>query len=103
LATVEGDAALSTTYATLAKTLKAAANATLWDATVGAFRDNPTSTLYPQDGNSLAVWFGLVDDVAKARSITAMLRTNWNAYGAHTPECDPARATISPFAGSMEV
>ncbi len=103
MAVVEGDAALGATYKTQAAALKTAANTLLWDATAGAYRDNPTSTLYPQDGNSLAIWFGLVDTSAKAQGITTALHKNWNAHGAHTPEADPTRATISPFPGSMEV
>ncbi|MDP9036851.1 MAG: hypothetical protein M3O50_18795 [Myxococcota bacterium] len=103
MAVVEGDPATAATYRTQADAIKSAANTLLWDATAGAFRDNPTSTLYPQDGNSLAIWFGLVDTSAKSQAITATLHKNWNAHGAHTPEADPLRATISPFAGSMEV
>jgi hypothetical protein len=94
MATVEGDAALATTYATQAASLKTVANALLWDAGVGAFRDNQT-TVYPQDGNALAIWFGLVDTSAKAQAITAALRKNWNTYGAHAPEGDRTRAKIS--------
>ena len=102
LATVEGDSA-SATYTMQAAALKTAANASLWDATAGAYRDSPTSAVYPQDGNALAVWFGLVDSPAKSQAIAAALRKNWNAFGSHTPEGDPTRATISPFPGSMEV
>src|SRR2546423_295459 len=61
LATVKGDTALANSFASRAAALKTAANARLWDANVGMYRDNPTSSLYPQDGNSLAVWFGLTD------------------------------------------
>ncbi|MDP9150476.1 MAG: hypothetical protein M3O36_11130 [Myxococcota bacterium] len=103
MAVVEGDAATAATYKMQAAAIKAAANALLWDAAAGAFRDNPTSTVYPQDGNSLAIWFGLVDTSAQSQAITATLHKNWNARGAHTPEGDPLRATISPFPGSMEV
>jgi Bacterial alpha-L-rhamnosidase 6 hairpin glycosidase domain len=103
LAAVEGDTTASSSYKTQAASLKAAANTLLWDSTVGAYRDNPASTLYPQDGNALAIWFGLVDSAAKAQSINAALRKNWNAHGAHTPEGDPGKAMISPFPGSMEV
>jgi hypothetical protein len=103
LATAEGDAAISTSYAATAASLKTAANSLLWDAAAGAYRDNPTSTVHPQDGNSLAIWFGLVDTDAKATTITATLKKNWNAYGSRTPEGDPTKALISPFPGSMEV
>jgi hypothetical protein len=103
LAIVEGDAALAATCTTQAAALKAAANSLLWDSAAGAFRDNLTSTLHPQDGNALSVWFGLVDPGPKTLAISAALRKNWNAFGARCPEGDPTRATISPFPGSMEV
>jgi len=103
LATVEGDTAQAATYTTQAATLKAAANATLWNAAAGGYHDNPTSTLIPQDGNSLSVWFGLVDDTTKAPTLLATLKKNWNTYGSQTPEGDPTKAMISPFPGSMEV
>lgn len=103
LATVEGDAPTAASYQAQAAALKTAANSLLWDAAAGAYRDNPTSAVYPQDGNALAVWFGLVDTDAKAQSVAATLHKNWNTYGAHTPEADPTRGPISPFPGSMEV
>ena len=103
LATVEGQPALSTTYTAQAAALQTAVNATLWDATLGAYRDNPTSTLAPQDGNALAVWFGVVDNSANATTLLATLHNNWNTYGSRTPEGDPTKAMISPFPGSMEV
>ena len=34
-----------------------AINSELWDESKGCFRDNPTSQIHPQDGNSIAVWF----------------------------------------------
>ncbi|HEX4790556.1 MAG TPA: hypothetical protein VH372_18990, partial [Actinospica sp.] len=71
----------------------------LWDASAGAYRDNPSSTLYPQDGNSLAVWYGLTTS-AQATAIMTRLRGDWNSLGAQTPEFSD---NISPFAGSMEL
>lgn len=100
LAGIEGDAALASTYTTRAATLKAAANARLWDPAVSMYRDNPSSTLYPQDGNSLAVMFGLTDSAAKATAITGNLVGRWNAFGATTPE---KGGNIGTFPGSMEV
>lgn len=35
--------------------VQAAANAQLWDDKDGAFFDNPSTFLHPQDGNALAV------------------------------------------------
>jgi len=100
LATTEGDSALAASYASRAATLKTAANSRLWDAGTGMYRDNPTSGLYPQDGNSLAVWYGLTDTTAKNTSIVQRLTQRWNAYGATTPEWGGG---VHPFPGSMEV
>ncbi|GAA3259569.1 MGH1-like glycoside hydrolase domain-containing protein [Dactylosporangium siamense] len=100
LATAEGDSALAATYRSRAATLKTAANARLWDAAVDLYRDSPGSTMYPQDGNSLAVWFGLTDTLAKAQSIAGNLASRWNQFGAPTPEKGNA---IGTFPGSMEV
>ncbi|MFJ5992868.1 MGH1-like glycoside hydrolase domain-containing protein [Lentzea sp. NPDC092896] len=100
LARVKGDNALADSYAGRAASLKAAANARLWDANAGLYRDNPSSTLYPQDGNSLAVWFGLTDSSAKATTIVSRLRSRWNALGATTPEWGGG---VHPFTGGMEV
>jgi len=100
LATTEGDSALAAGYANRAAAVKAAANSRLWDTAAGLYRDNPTSGLYPQDGNSLAVWYGLTDTAAKNTSIVRQLAQRWNAYGATTPEWGGG---VHPFPGSMEV
>jgi hypothetical protein len=105
LAQIEGDATLAAGYATQASTLKAQVNATLWDSSVGAFKDNPTSTLYPQDGNALAAWFGLAATPTQAKGLSYVLNENWNALGSRGPEFTIGSGTpkISPFAGSMEL
>ena len=100
LATVKGDTGLANSFASRAAALKSAANARLWDPNTGMYRDNPTSNLYPQDGNSLAVWFGLTDSPAKATSIAQRLSTRWNSFGATTPEWGGG---VHPFTGGMEV
>ncbi|WP_405990814.1 MGH1-like glycoside hydrolase domain-containing protein [Streptomyces sp. NBC_00986] len=100
LAQTEGDSSLAATYASKAVSLKSQINARLWDSSTGAYKDNPTSSLHPQDGNSLAVWYGVVPATTQARSVAAYLRTNWGSRGAQTPEFSN---NISPFTGSMEV
>ena len=100
LATVKGANRLAASYASRAAALKTAANARLWDSGAGMYRDNPTSTLYPQDGNSLAVWYGLTDSTAKTTGIARALTTRWNAFGATTPEWGGG---VHPFTGGMEV
>ncbi len=98
LAKVMGDRALERRSVTEAVRLRHAVNRWLWDAPAGAYRDNPSSILHPQDGNALAVWYGIASS-ARARSALRVLRANWNALGAVTPEW----GGISPFTGGMEV
>ncbi|MFC1418050.1 alpha-L-rhamnosidase-related protein [Streptacidiphilus cavernicola] len=101
LAAAEGDGTDAADWQQRAATLKAAANQRLWNSAVGLYRDNPTSTLYPQDGNSLAVWYGLTDSTAENSSIVQGLAARWNQYGAASPEKDGG--AIGTFPGSMEV
>ena len=100
LARVEHDDAVAIAYNTSAQKLKQSVNSLLWDPAAGRYRNDPTSTLYPQDGNSLAVWYGLGDSPAMANSVSQTLQRNWNGFGAQTPERTGAIAT---FPGSMEV
>ncbi|MET0493698.1 MAG: discoidin domain-containing protein, partial [Actinoplanes sp.] len=99
LATVRGETGLAATWTTAAAKLKAAVNGVLWDDAAGQYRDNPDSDLHPQDGNSLAVWYGLAP-ADRATRVSAALTTNWNTFGATTPENG---GQISTFPGSLEV
>lgn len=99
LAGVEGDAALASSYAQKAVALRAAINSHLWDPAAGAYKDNQSSTLHPQDGNSLAVWFAIPDTPQKTHSILQVLKRNWTRLGAHTPEW----TGIHPYPGSLEI
>jgi hypothetical protein len=100
LAQAEGNSSLASSYSSQAAALRTQINARLWDSGTGAYRDNPSSSLHPQDGNSLAVWYGVVPSAAQTTSIAGYLRGNWSSIGAKTPEFN---GNISPFAGSMEV
>lgn len=100
LANAEGDGADAAAWQQKAATLKASVNTLLWNPAAGLYRDNPGSTLYPQDGNSLAVWYGLADSRAKSTSIANALTSRWNNFGAVTPE---KNGDIGTFPGSMEL
>ncbi|KAF8492516.1 Six-hairpin glycosidase-like protein [Gautieria morchelliformis] len=80
--------------------IKAAANARLWDGSVGMYRDNDTSTLHPQDGNVWAIRSGLVQNNSQALSISLNLQNRWTAFGSVAVEAADA---ISPFITSMEL
>lgn len=97
-----GDTATAAACVTKAVALKAAIEAGgYWDASAGLYRDKPGSTLYPQDGNSLAVWFGLVDDATRTAAISKALTARWTKVGALTPE--KGASSVHPFPGGMEV
>lgn len=73
-----------------------------WDASAGAFFDAPDKTsIHPQDGNSLAVMFGLVNATSpQASSVSAYLTKNWSPIGA---VCEELPGEISPFISSLEI
>ncbi|KAJ0348071.1 hypothetical protein COL922a_014845, partial [Colletotrichum nupharicola] len=95
------DGQLEAAWTQAAKKLKAAANTLLWDEQAGLFRDNETSTLYPQDGNSWAIRANLSQSSAQTRAVSSNLRARWGPYGAPAPEAGPS--TISPFIGGFEL
>jgi hypothetical protein len=100
LAAVEGDSAVAADYAARAAALKAAIDAYLWDEAAGMYKLYPDSSVHPQDGNALAVWYGLVDSPARAARISQGLQRTWTAYGAPTPE---SKSQLKTFPASMEV
>lgn len=62
--------------------------------------DNTTTTLTPQDANSLAVLYNITVSHEQALSISKGLRKNWNELGPVAPELPD---TISPFISGFEV
>ena len=100
LASVEGDTAAATDYAARAAAIKAAIDTYLWDEPAGMYKLYPDNAVHPQDGNALAVWYGLVGDPARAARISAGLQKTWTAYGAPTTE---NKSQLKTFPASMEV
>jgi hypothetical protein len=96
-----GDAAnLSTIWSARASNLQTAINTHCWDNDYGAFKDNATATkLHPQDANSMAILFDVVDST-KAQSISSKLLKNWGPIGAVSPELP---GNISPFISGFEI
>lgn len=87
-------------YEKLADLLNASINEKLWDTSVGAFKDNPVSNIFPQDGNSVAILLDVVKDKEKVSKILHKLNMNINHIGARSPEWGNK---ISTFAGSLEI
>ncbi|KAL1884908.1 hypothetical protein Plec18167_001564 [Paecilomyces lecythidis] len=91
---------LASTWKSRAENLKKAINTYCFDSQYGAFKDNATMTsLHPQDANSLALLFGVVDG-NRADNISQKLTKNWTPIGAVTPELPE---NISPFISSFEI
>ncbi|KAJ6021483.1 hypothetical protein N7540_006987 [Penicillium herquei] len=86
-------------WARIAAGIKTAANQLLWDSEAGLYRDNETTTLHPQDGNTWAIKAGLTSS-NQSTIISKALQARWGKYGAPAPE---AGATISPFIGGFEL
>lgn len=82
--------------------LKAAIMNELWDDAFGAFRESPDDrTLFPQDANSMALAFGVVEKGSdKAERISNYLETNWTPIGPEVPEL---KGNITPFVTSIEL
>ncbi|KKY25563.1 putative bacterial alpha-l-rhamnosidase domain protein [Diplodia seriata] len=91
------------TWAAAAARLKAAYNAHLWDASASLYRDNTsTSSLHPQDGNALALLYGLPSTPAQSAALSTALAARWatsSPIGPTTPELPDV---ISPFTSSLE-
>jgi len=100
LAAIAEDSTAQSLYSDTAASVRSAINLYLWDAGSGMYMDVPGSSLHPQDGNSLAVWFEVPDSTAKSLSISAALKRRWTGFGALTPE---RSNVIANFPGSMEV
>ncbi|KAG8623700.1 hypothetical protein KVT40_008676 [Elsinoe batatas] len=117
LATWLDDPSLASNWSARADAIAPAINTYCWSDTAGAFKDNATSTtLIPQDANSLAILFGIVPPPgssplpspsnssfplsSRASSISSALTKNWTPIGAETPELP---GNISPFISSFEI
>ncbi|KAH7420150.1 Six-hairpin glycosidase-like protein [Cadophora sp. MPI-SDFR-AT-0126] len=93
---------ISSRWERKAYVLKAAMNSAVynWDPSVGAFKDsNVDSTIHPEDGNSLALYYGMASFIHQ-ESISDNLVTNWGPIGAKSPEL---KFNIAPFIESTEV
>lgn len=80
--------------------IKEAFNQHLWDPNASLYNDNTTTSLHPQDGNAMALFFNLTRDTAQAKALSKALEVNWNSFGPVTPELPDV---ISPFISGVEV
>ena len=73
-------------WAQNATVFKQTFNDAFWLEDIGMYRDNASTTLAPQDANSMAILFNLTTSAEQADSVSAGLQKNWNEYGAVAPE-----------------
>ncbi|KAI1504668.1 alpha-L-rhamnosidase B [Biscogniauxia marginata] len=101
---VGDESGLKTQWLATAAGLQDAIVDNFWDEGYGAFRDNLgqyDNGIYPQDGNSLAVFFGVVNASSdQTQNISSSLTRNWTPIGAESPELP---GEISPFISSFEI
>ena len=98
-----GDTSVVSEYSRYTTSIKAAINKLLWDPSANLFKDNETTTLYPQDGNSFAVIANVPETAHQTSAIASALKARWGKYGAPAPEVGSSPATISPFIGGFEL
>ncbi|KAK8174814.1 bacterial alpha-L-rhamnosidase domain-containing protein [Phyllosticta citribraziliensis] len=100
LAEALGENDIVDNYTKTAETIKTNINARLWDSSAGLYRDNDTTQLYPQDGNSWAVVANLTLNSTQNQDISEALSKRWGPYGAPAPEAGDA---VSPFISGFEL
>ncbi|PIL35419.1 hypothetical protein GSI_02146 [Ganoderma sinense ZZ0214-1] len=100
LARNQNDSTAADRWSQLAAGVQSAAIDLLWQPDVGLFKDNETTTLAPQDGNTWAVKSGLVTNASQVAQISEALQARWGPYGAPAPEAADA---ISPFISGFEL
>lgn len=94
-----------TAWTTAAAHLRAAILTHFWDPARGAFKESPNNTsLYPQDANSMALAFELLNSTdPRSERVSTYLTTNWTPIGPINPEVSANVSTISPFITSIEL
>lgn len=94
-------------WRTLAYKVKAAFNSYLWSEEKGAFLDQYDTEYIPQDGNAVAVRFGLANEERAMRTLETVKKENWTPYGSSIissdKRCIRGRiGTISPVMNMYE-
>lgn len=100
LATYLNDTTLASKWAANASALKTTYNDVFWVDELGMYRDNASTTLCPQDANSMAILYNLTTSEEQAMSVSEGLEKNWGQRGAVAPELPD---NISPFISGLEV
>lgn len=102
LASVQKDFENASDWSELAEKTKEAINSVLWNEEKGAYLDLQYPDSCPQDGNALAVLFGIADERKTKLALDSLVKQNWSPYGStivsvemeHTRK---GKETISPL------
>lgn len=94
-------------WAQMATTVKQAMNDKLWSEEKGAYLDSYDKSYIPQDGNALAVLWGIADDERAKTVLETLKRENWSPYGSALANKEVSHThggiqTISPMMCSHE-
>ena len=65
----------------MAKKVKVAFNDRLWSEEAGAYLDTYDINYIPQDGNALAVLYGIADEERTKRILETLKKEHWSTYG----------------------
>lgn len=103
LANALNDTELIANWTAVAAGIKSAANERLWVSSAGLYKDNETTTLMPQDGNSWAVVANLTANSSQVADISRNLAARWGPYGAPAPEASQNKTAVSPFISGIEL
>lgn len=108
LARVMGDPDLAEEWKDLAGHVKIAFNERLWSEERGVYLDTYDSSYVPQDGNAMAMLYGLADDAKTKRILENLKETNWCPYGStilsrSTNHTIGGNWAISPLMQAVEV
>jgi hypothetical protein len=96
LAHALNDTTHTANWTATAARLKSAANALLWDAPAGMYRDNETTNLHPQDGNSWAIVANLTQNSTQTQLISTALAARWTSSAPSSCKRTLPRATPPP-------
>lgn len=91
----------------MADKVYAAFNERLWSEEKGAYLDTFDPTYIPQDGNAIAVLFGLADEEKTKKIFKTVKETLWTPYGApviskHTTDTRCSDNVLSPMMNGYE-
>lgn len=98
---------MSNAWSELAKKMYVAINEKLWNEEMGAYIDLQYPDNYPQDGNALAVLFGLADKRKTKQIFKSLEDNNWSLYGSTIASTEmmhtrKGNQTISPLMNGYE-